>query len=67
MKTQSNPVIFRDSLISLDVKARKLTLKLVLTRDDKSAEDFSQEFNLDVIPYEMAMSVICSLINPQKK
>lgn len=67
MKTPSKTIIRRESLITLDVEKRKLTLRVNLTDNTNIIENFSQDFNLDVIPYEMAMSVICTLINPQKK
>lgn len=67
MKTPSKTIIRRESFITLDVEKRKLELRIVLTDNNNAVEDFHQDFNLDVIPYEMAMSVVCSLINPQKK
>lgn len=66
MKTPNKTIIRRESVIDLDVESRKLSLKLVVTNSDNKVDCFEQAFNLDVIPYEMAMSVICSLINPQR-
>lgn len=66
MKTQSKSIARRESVITLDVESRKLSLKLIISNSDGKVDCFEQLFNLDVMPYEMAMSVICSLINPQR-
>lgn len=66
MKVQPKSIVRRESVITLDVEQRRLLLKLVITNSDGKVDCFEQSFNLDVIPYEMAMSVVCSLINPQR-
>lgn len=56
----------RVSTITVDTENRNLSLKVTIDYSDGTADMFVQEFNLNVMPYDMAMSVICSLINPQK-
>ena len=57
----------RVSTITMDTENRTLALDIRQTYTDNFEETFSQSFNLNVMPYDMAMSVICSLINPSKQ
>lgn len=59
-------VVGRISTIEMNTESRILSLEVVNRYQDGSDDKFHQEFNLMVMPYDMAMSVICSLINPQK-
>lgn len=65
MKSQKL-VVGRTSIIEMDTESRTLSLDIVNRYKDGTDDNFRQEFNLMVMPYDMAMSVICSLINPQK-
>lgn len=56
----------RVSTITVDTENRNLSLKVTIDYSDGTSDMFVQDFNLNVMPYDMAMSVICSLINPQK-
>ena len=56
----------RVSTITVDTENRNLSLKVIIDYSDGTSDMFVQDFNLNVMPYDMAMSVICSLINPQK-
>lgn len=75
MKTKSNSksLIRRSSVIQLFPEKKELILSttavLGIPGNPESHEEYHEEqvFNLEVVPYEMAMQVICSLINPQKK
>lgn len=65
MKAQK-VVVGRTSTIEMNTESRILSLEIVNRYQDDSYDKFRQEFNLMVMPYDMAMSVICSLINPTK-
>lgn len=75
MKTKSDnkSLIRRSSVIQLFPEEKKLILTTTaiigMKGNADTFEEFNEEqvFNLEVVPYEMAMQVICSLINPQKK
>ena len=56
----------RVSTITVDTENRNLSLKVTIDYSDGTSDMFVQDFNLNVMPYDMAMSVVCSLINPQK-
>ena len=51
----------------MDTEARLLSLVIVNVYQDGGSDEFRQDFNMNVMPYDMAMSVICSLINPQRR
>ena len=57
----------RISTITMDSETKRLSLLITNGYTDGTDESFVQSFNLEVIPYDMAMSVICSLINPTRK
>lgn len=57
----------RTSTITMDTEARLLSLVIVNVYQDGGSDEFRQDFNMNVMPYDMAMSVICSLINPQRR
>lgn len=58
---------YRTSTIKMDTDKKSLDLLVTNIYIDGTNESFSQNFNLEVVPYDMAMSVICSLINPTRK
>lgn len=56
----------RKFVITQDVESSKISLAIEISFDDNTSERHLQVFDLKVMPYDMAMSVICSLINPPR-
>ena len=67
MKTNVKKVTKRIVTISTNTEKNILSLDITNFYVDDTSDLFSQEFNLSVMPYDMAMSVICSLINPVER
>ena len=53
--------------ITTNSEAGILSLEITNVNVDDTTDRFVQEFNLSVMPYDMVMSVICSLINPVER
>ena len=51
----------------MDTETRILSLEISQLYTDNTIDHFKQDFNMNVMPYDMAMSVICSLINPVER
>lgn len=66
MKSQKT-IKTRSFSIYQNFEARKIELSCVITFTDECSETFYQELNLDIMPFEMAMQIVCSLINPTPK
>lgn len=56
----------RKFVITQDVELSEISLAIEISFDDDTFEKHLQIFDLKVMPYDMAMSVICSLINPPR-
>lgn len=67
MKTSQKIVKSRKSVITMDTETRTLSLEISQQYTDDTVDHFRQDFNMNVMPYDMAMSVICSLINPVER
>lgn len=67
MKTCKKIVKSRKSVITMDTETRILSLEISQLYTDNTIDHFKQDFNMNVMPYDMAMSVICSLINPVER
>ena len=67
MKTSQKIVKSRKSVITMDTETRILSLEISQLYTDDTIDHFRQDFNMNVMPYDMAMSVICSLINPVER
>lgn len=67
MKKDIKTIKSRTFEISQNPELRRITLCTHVEFTDESVLDECQDFNLSVVPFEMAMSVICSIINPQSK
>lgn len=67
MKTNQKIVKSRMSTIYMDTEMLTLSLEITQRYTDDTADHFRQDFNMNVMPYDMAMSVICSLINPVER
>ena len=67
MKTNVKKVAKRIVTITANTEKNILTLDITNFYVDDTSDLFTQEFNLSVMPYDMAMSVICSLINPVER
>lgn len=65
--TTKKIIITRTSTITMDTERKVLGLSITNRYTDGTEDSFFQDFNLEVVPYDMAMSVICSLINPTRK
>ena len=60
-------IVTRTSTITMNTETKRLDLYITNRYVDGTEDSFIQDFNLEVVPYDMAMSVICSLINPTRK
>ena len=67
MKTNQKIVKSRKSVITMNTESRILSLEISQQYTDDTVDHFQQDFNMNVMPYDMAMSVICSLINPVER
>ena len=67
MRANVKKVARRIVTIITDTEKNILTLEITNYYEDDTSYLFTQEFNLSVMPYDMAMSVICSLINPVER
>lgn len=67
MKPTVKKVARRVVTIDTNSEAASLSMKITNHYVDDSEDVFTQDFNLSVMPYDMAMSVICSLINPVER
>ena len=67
MKPTVKKVARRVVTIDTNSEAASLCMKITNHYVDDSEDVFVQDFNLSVMPYDMAMSVICSLINPVER
>ena len=67
MKPTVKKVARRVVTIDTNSEAASLCMKITNYYVDDSEDVFVQDFNLSVMPYDMAMSVICSLINPVER
>lgn len=56
----------RKFVITQDVESGKIDFAIDISFSDDTSECHLQVFDLKVMPYDMVMSVICSLINPPR-
>lgn len=66
MKTKPPFVKRATYLVDLDTEKREVTLKFSRNTDDGETSA-TQVYNLDIIPLDMVMSQVCSLIMPKNR
>ncbi len=66
MKNQKKQLKSRSYLVNLESERNMLTLVISDTYIDGEQERYDQDFNLLVMPLEMAMQIVCTMINPPK-
>lgn len=66
MKNQKKQLKSRSYLVNLEPERDMLTLVISDTYVDGEQERYDQDFNLRVMPLEMAMQIVCTMINPPK-
>lgn len=63
-KSSTNRVTY---LVDMDFASRRVDLRVTHDLDDGTVRDYTQSYNLDILPFDAVMSQICGLLLPRNK
>lgn len=63
-KISTNRVTY---LVDMDFASHCVNLRVTHDLDDGTVKDFTQSYNLEILPFDAVMSQICGLLLPRNK
>ncbi len=66
MKTPKIPATRVTYLVDMDFENHAINLRVSHALADGTKKDFTQAYNLDILPLDAVMSQICQLLLPRK-
>lgn len=66
MKPSKVPATRVTYVIDMDIENHAVNLRVVHDYSDNSHREFTQTYNLDILPLDAVMSQVCQLLLPRK-